>query len=283
MNRNIIPLLAAASFALAACQEAPSARPAIPAGSKYVSMGSSYAAGPGIPTYVDNPPQPCTRSSGNYAHQLAQRLKLQLIDVSCSGGVTADLLGPKGALPAQLDGLTPDTKLVTITIGGNDLFYLARLTASSCAGLAAQGVPGECRPLPPMPKPEDYGALKVRMAQIAAEVRHRSPQARLVFVDYLTVLPPGQLCPAAPMSAEEAGIIREIARGLAKVTAETAKAYNADVIRSSDLSAGHDACSAQPWMNGYPRPGAPVNGAAYHPNLAGMTAEADALENLLRK
>ena len=275
--------LALASFALAGCQQAPAAKAEkIAAGAKYVAMGSSYAAGPGIPAYIDNPPTPCTRSDGNYAHQLAKQLKLNLKDVSCSGGVTRDLLGPKGDIPAQLDALTPDTKLVTITIGGNDLNYLARLTSASCEGLKAQGVAGDCRPAPPMPTREDYDALKGRMAQIATEVRRRAPQARLVFVDYLTVLPPIALCPGAPMRPEDAAIIREIARGLAKLTAETAKTYNADVIRASALSTGHDACSASPWMNGYPRPGAPINGAAYHPNLAGMTAVALALQERLR-
>jgi hypothetical protein len=34
-------------------------------------------------------------------------------------------------------------------------------------------------------------------------------------------------------------------------------------------------------MNGYPRPDAPVAGAGYHPNAAGMTAVADALDKLL--
>ena len=275
--------LALASLALVGCQQAPAAKAEkISAGAKYVAMGSSYAAGPGIPTYIDTPPTPCTRSDGNYAHQLAKQLMLNLKDVSCSGGVTRDLLGPKGDIPAQLDALTPDTKLVTITIGGNDLNYLARLTSTSCEGLKVQGVAGDCRPAPPMPTREDYDALKGRMAQIATEVRHRAPQATLVFVDYLTVLPPLELCPGAPMRPEEAAIIREIARGLAKLTAETAKAYNADVIRASALSTGHDACSASPWMNGYPRPGAPINGAAYHPNLAGMTAVAVALQKLLR-
>jgi lysophospholipase L1-like esterase len=272
-----------ASLALGGCQQAPAAKAEkLPAGARYVAMGSSYAAGPGIPTYVDHPPTPCTRSDGNYAHQLAKRLKLNLVDVSCSGGVTRDLLGPKGDIPAQLDALTVDTRLVTITIGGNDLNYLARLTSASCEGLKAQGVAGDCRPAPPMPTREDYGALKVRMAQIAVEVRRRAPQARLVFVDYLTVLPPLGLCPGAPMSSDDAGVIREIARGLAELTAETARAYAADVIRASELSTSHDACSASPWMNGYPRPGAPISGAAYHPNLAGMTAEADALERLLQ-
>lgn len=114
---------------LGACATPQSGAP--PAGARYVAMGSSFAAGPGIPTYVDSPPQPCTRSSNNYAHQLARRLKLDLVDVSCSGGVTADLLGPKGALPAQLDALTPGTRLVTVTIGGNDLGYLPQLVAAS--------------------------------------------------------------------------------------------------------------------------------------------------------
>lgn len=269
-----------AGLALAGAGAAAAAPP--PAGSTYVAMGSSYAAGPGIPTYVDNPPRPCTRSDGNYAHQLARRLKLNLVDVSCSGGVTADLLGPKGDIPAQLDALTPDTKLATVTIGGNDLHYLARLVAASCAGLKAQGVSGECRPLPAMPTEEDRVALKTRFARIAMEVRRRSPQARLVFVDYLTVLPAGPLCPGAPLSADDADAIRKIAHDLAQITAETAKTYHADLIRSSALSASHDACSAAPWMNGYPRPDKPIAGTAYHPNLAGMTALADALEKLLR-
>jgi lysophospholipase L1-like esterase len=47
------------------------------------------------------------------------------------------------------------------------------------------------------------------------------------------------------------------------------------------MSKGHDACSADPWMNGYPRPGAPVNGTLYHPNAKGMKSIADALAALL--
>jgi len=31
-------------------------------------------------------------------------------------------------------------------------------------------------------------------------------------------------------------------------------------------------------MNGYPRPGRPISGVAYHPNLEAMTAAAAALD-----
>ncbi|MEP7210230.1 MAG: SGNH/GDSL hydrolase family protein [Alphaproteobacteria bacterium] len=269
--------------ALAGCQSVPPKAPALAAGAKYVAMGSSFAAGPGIPTYVDTPPTPCARSDGNYAHQLAKRMNLALVDVGCSGGTTRHLLGPRDSIPPQLDALTADTKLVTITIGGNDINYLGRLSAASCVGLASEsGVAAKCGAIPPMPTEQDYADLRTRMDQIVAEVRKRSPSARLVFVDYFTILPAGALCRAAPLSEAEAAKARQLATRLADITAKTATAGKTDLIRASALSAHHDACAADPWINGYPRPDAPIAGTAYHPNKPDMTAVADALEKLLR-
>ena len=282
MNRTVI-LAGLAAIALAGCQQTPAAKVALPAGAKYVSMGSSFAAGPGIPSYVDSPPAPCARSDGNYAHQLAKRLNLQLTDVSCSGGTTRHLLGPRDSIPPQLDALTADTKLVTVTIGGNDLNYLGRLGAASCAGLASEsGVAARCNPIPPMPTEQDYADLRARLDQIVAEVRKRSPVARLVFVDYFTILPAGPLCRGTPLGEAEAAKARQLAARLADITAKAASAGKADLIRASALSANHDACAADPWINGYPRPDAPIAGAAYHPNKPDMTAVADALEKRLR-
>jgi hypothetical protein len=42
--------------------------PPIPAGSGYVAMGSSFAAGPGISPRAAASPRRAGRSSGNYAH-----------------------------------------------------------------------------------------------------------------------------------------------------------------------------------------------------------------------
>ena len=274
---------AALAVALAGCTSTPRPDP-IPAGAKYVTMGSSFAAGPGIPSYYEDPPAPCARSTGNYAHQLASRKGLALTDVSCSGATTAHLTGPRDAIPPQLDALTPDTRLVTITIGGNDLSYIGRLTAASCAGLAEQtGTPGKCSPVPPTPNDASYAALTRQMDVIAKEVRRRAPSARLVFVDYLTILPATGGCAATPLNTEEADADREIASVLAAITARAAADNGADLLKASELSAQHDACSANPWINGYPRPKAPVAGALYHPNAKGMTAIADALEKLLRE
>lgn len=250
----------------------------IPAGAKYVAMGSSFAAGPGIPSYYEDPSAPCARSTGNYAHQIASRRGFALTDVSCSGAVTAHLAGPRGAIPPQLDALTPDTRLVTITIGGNDLNYIGRLSAAACNSHAAQSWDKEKCPVPPAPDEAAYAALAVRMDATAKEVRRRAPDARLVLVDYLTILPAVGTCDATPLSSPEADASRETARRLAAITARTAADNGADVVKSSELSADHDACSSDAWMNGFPALG---SGTPYHSNAKGMTAVADALEKLL--
>ena len=60
----------------------------IPPGSRYVAMGSSFAAGPGLPTRVPGSPRRAGRSTGNYAHIVARALSLDLYDVTFSGATT---------------------------------------------------------------------------------------------------------------------------------------------------------------------------------------------------
>ncbi len=267
---------------LAACVHTPQPASSLPSGAKYVAMGSSFAAGPGIPDYYEATHAPCYRSTQNYAHQLAARLHLNLTDVSCSGATTAHLTGPRGAVPPQLDALTSDTRLVTVTIGGNDLGYIGGLTNASCAGLMAEtGVEANCAPMTAPPAEKTYAELAARLDAIAKEIRHRAPEAQLVFVDYLAVLPEAGTCPAAPLDAFQADGARYTASRLAEITRTVAGQNNASIIAASEFSKAHNACGADPWMHGYPRPGVPVAGALYHPNAKGMTAVADALEKLL--
>ncbi len=274
--------IALLALAVSACTTAPHAQP-IAVGAKYVAMGSSFAAGPGIPSYYETPYAPCARSTGNYAHLLASRRGLALTDVSCSGATTEHLTGPRGNIPPQLDALTADTKLVTITIGGNDLGYIGGLAAASCAGLQREtGIEANCSPPIAPPAESTFNDVALRMDAIAKEVRRRAPEAQIVFVDYLAVLPETGTCRATPLDEFAADGARYTARRLAEITRKVAGENGASIVTASEFSKGHDACSAEPWMNGYPRPEAPIMGALYHPNAAGMTAVADALEQLLR-
>ncbi|MDH3039159.1 GDSL-type esterase/lipase family protein [Streptomyces sp. TRM75561] len=108
--------LAGALAAAAPATAAP--RPATPL--NYVALGDSYVSAPGVPDEID---AACARSSGNYPHLLAGKIKAQLTDVSCAGATTADLAAPQGTAPAQFTALNRKTDLVTVTIGGNDIGF----------------------------------------------------------------------------------------------------------------------------------------------------------------
>ena len=54
-------------------------------GAKYVALGSSFAAGPGIAEQLGG----CGRSDRNYSHLIAEELGLTLNNVSCSGATIA--------------------------------------------------------------------------------------------------------------------------------------------------------------------------------------------------
>lgn len=297
---NIGPRLLAIVVALAAgAPGVAQARP-LPAGARYVAMGSSFASGSGVAPYEASAPVRCQRSVDNYAHQLARKRKLNLVDVSCGGATTAHILGPWGELPPQVDALTADTTLVTITIGGNDLGYIGGLIAGSCGGTPASDSPGGgaaaqplCRAIAagrrsgaslPSATEEGWRKAETALTNIVQEIRRRSPRARIVFVDYLTVLPEAGLCPQTPLSQQAAATGRITAARLARLTAQVARRHGAKVLRASELSRRtHNACAAAPWMAGFIPPTGAASFVPYHPNRAGMTGVAEALDRLLRR
>jgi len=96
----------------------------------YVALGDSYSSGEGNPPYEqgtdkeEETPDLCHRSPAAYGPRLDNGLDLGPMSFkACSGAVTNDIFQTSGANltePAQLSWLRPDTKTVTLTIGGND-------------------------------------------------------------------------------------------------------------------------------------------------------------------
>ena len=267
-------LSAVAAMALGGCATVAEAPPSLPPGARYVAMGSSFAAGPQLGSPKPNTPERCARDQGNYASLLAQRLGLDLVDATCSGATTAHLLGPWNELPAQLDALTPDTRLVTVTIGGNDINFVRNLYVSVCNPATAS------RTCPPIgvPSEADWARLEANLREIARQVRSRAPNARLVFVDYVSFVPGAKTCAAVPFPERNAVVMRQIAAKFADLTAKVARDSGADLLPASALSQTHTPCDPEPWSVGAPGSGA---GAPWHPNAAGMRAIADALATRL--
>jgi lysophospholipase L1-like esterase len=254
----------------------------------YVALGSSFASGPGIDPILD---PGCGRSGNNYAHLVADRLGYDLIDVTCGGAAVDDVLSRSqtlmtgGTVPPQLDALVPDADLVTITIGGNDIEYLLTLLRCSYAA-DPDAVPVEARaffatPVDPAAVDSALAGLPAKLATLVAAVRERAPGARVVLVDYLTVVPDGS-SPALPMSEDHRLFCADVGRRLAAVTAEAARATGADLVPASTASAAHHAGSAEPWVTGWEFGDVPAGGIVpYHPNAAGMRAVADQVVALL--
>ena len=264
-------------------------------GARYVAMGSSFASGSGIAPYDPAAPARCQRSTENYARQLARKYKLALVDVTCGGATTAHILGPWNELPPQIVALTPDTALVTITIGGNDVGYIGGLIAGSCSDSLPSGAVAQplCQMIAagrrsgavmPTATEDGWRQVETALASIAHEIRRRSPRARIVFVDYLAVLPEGVLCAQTPLSPQAAETGRATAARLARLTAAVARRNGAEVLPASALSRkGHSACGPNPWMAGFIPPAEARTFVPYHPNLAGMAAVAEALDRHLRQ
>lgn len=256
-------------------------RPRQASPAEYVAMGSSFASGPGITDGAPDSPLFCARSKDNYAHQLARLRGLSLVDVTCGGATTRHVLeGGQLLQPAQLDALRPETRLVTLTIGGNDIAYIGKLLALGCARHTQwylkiiESVLG-CRSLTDAEVHARLQALPAQFDRIAGEVRRRAPDARLVLLTYPAVLPPSGTCDRLGLTAEQADAMRAIALALADVTRAAAARHGALVYDAGTDTAEHGVCGDAPWMTDQ------QHSVPLHPTLDGMTAVARGLDRML--
>lgn len=246
---------------------------------RYVALGSSMAAGPGIRPRAAGAPWRAGRSARNYPHLVAEQTKLDLLDVTFSGATTAHVLADhQHGAPPQIAALDGSESLVTVTIGGNDVGYIPLLMAASLPR-AARRLPVLGAQLRELLDRDARDLVLARvfdsLCAVGNALRERAPRARIYFVDYLTVLPPaGQ--PAPPLSESEADLGRHVAATLEKLTAEAAAATGCEVVQAAAASRDHHAWSTEPWIMKPTRSGVPLpcRPAPLHPNAAGMRAVA---------
>ncbi|CAN5220090.1 SGNH/GDSL hydrolase family protein [soil metagenome] len=244
---------------------------------RYVAIGSSMAAGPGLLPRAEGSPAGAMRSARNYPSLLAADLGHDLVDVSYSGATTAHVLhtSQHGAAP-QIDVLDGTESLVTLTIGGNDIAYVPGMYVATLPRITRRLPivgPALRDALDPHARELALARLAPAMRAVGRVVRERAPQARVVFIDYLTLLPPaGER--SFPLRGEHADLARHLAARLEEITAEAASATGCELVSAAAASREHHAWSSEPWTVGLtlPTPGTPL---AYHPNAPGMRRVAD--------
>jgi lysophospholipase L1-like esterase len=249
----------------------------------YVALGSSMAAGPGIKPVAD---RAAGRSARNYPHLVAQRHGYDLIDATVSGATSANILdtpqrGLGRTFDPQITLLVPEAALVTITIGGNDLGYIGTLTEMSL--LAPLGlVPKRFKPRRLAPSFDrsqaDYDRVTDSICDVVERVRATAPGARILLVDYLTMLgshPPSFR--AFPLPSKEKQACRTVAAGLAECFSVSAARTGVELVAASAASVDHGVGSPEPWVTGFDF-GNPLTRnlkAPFHPTARGMEAVAD--------
>ena len=251
-------------------------------------MGSSIAAGPGVGMRDPGSPPLCMRSDANYAHLFAAKRGLSLRDVTCSGATTAGILTGQRMLPPQIDAVGPGTQLVTISIGGNDVHLAGNLFAWSCANapdkIPEAWRPWICRETPQSQVDDAFAGLEAHLRAIVDCIRQRAPHARIVFVDYVHLVPTFGSCPQRlPLTEAQISEARTNEDRLAAMTAKVAREPGSDLLQASALSRGHDVCATDSWIFPLQFPPHLIEFAplAYHPNAEAMQAIADALDKMI--
>lgn len=285
------------------------------AGLDYVALGDSYAAGYGLSPLTDLPATGCGQSVHDYPHQVAAQLGLDLTDATCSGAVAADISGTAqvtgdGTAPPQDTALSSATRIVSLTIGGNDLGFSS--IAAYCVALSANG--------PPLLHPSQHdcrshyteaGAdnLRQRITSVVAPavaadlaaIHAKAPHAKVFVIGYPALAPDAANTPAGgcfrsslgyppptdgyPFTSADLPFLLQTEQALdASIQADTTAA-GYTYISTMQASLTHTPCAASAsWINGLSlesllpptvRPG------ALHPNAAGVAYDATQLSSAI--
>jgi lysophospholipase L1-like esterase len=253
------------------------------------ALGSSFAAGPLIAPVDD---VAAMRSARNYPHLLAQKMGAQLVDLTVSGATTANILDtPQTTMTGkifapQIDGLPAGADLVTITAGGNDLQFIGSMLFAAwskhapggpMATMLGQGFAGGIR----IATAGDIQNTATGLAAIVAAVRERAQHARVVLVDYLTVVT--EQTPAGDddvFTADELRIFIGTQAALNQAYRIAADRSGAELLAASTTSTDHGLGSVDPWVFGF-QPVMAKTAGSFHPNEAGMRAIADQLARMV--
>ncbi|SDI19503.1 GDSL-like Lipase/Acylhydrolase family protein [Actinokineospora alba] len=242
----------------------------------YVALGDSFSSASGVPNQVD---LLCTRSDHNYPSLVSKAVKpATFTDVTCGAAVTADMTGNQFAVVApQFNALKPDTALVTVGIGGNDIPFAEILATCGLPG-ALVPIGSPCKTLYTAGggdrRADKVKAVGPKVDGVLKGIKQRSPKARVLLVGYPVIMPEnGSNCwPLVPIASGDAPYLRDITKLLNSVLSGVAANNGATFVDTYTSSIGHDVCQfpGVKWMEGVFASGAlPV-----HPNALGTQNQA---------
>ena len=274
---RFVALAAVAGFIVAPASDARAAL-------RYVGMGDSYSAASGVLPPDPAAPPSCLRSSLNYPHVIANEIGAALTDVTCGGAETKHFFHSQyDGVPPQINALSRSTRLVTMTIGGNDSgVFINAVVSCGTAGLSTAGQGSPCK--------DQYGSSFVdtirtktypALVNALKAVHKRAPLAKVAILGYPWIMPRAVGCfPTMPVAKGDVPYVRGIQWTLNDAIRRAAAATGTVYVNFNVVSEGHDAC--QPigvrWIE-------PVvlttNPVVVHPNALGEAKMAARSINVL--
>jgi len=280
-NRGILVASALTlGFALlvSGCGADTPATPVVAKDSAYVALGDSYTSNPGPVNLAD---KTCLRSEQNYPHLLAAELNVSLTDMSCGAAKIADLTTPqKAGVAAQFDALSDKTKLVTVSIGGNDTGF-SLIVQGGCLYLEKvrprNGQSCEARTRTAVQR--TFILFESSLTNAYRQIREKAPNARVIVVGYPQILGNSGSCAKYPADTGDIAYINELNTEVNDTVQAAARAAGFEYLDLSQASMDHGICSADPWIAGLP--GVPGQAAPVHPFANEQRAVAALIKKLV--
>ena len=317
LSLQVLPAYAAAAPHDRAAAPAAAAAPVF---RQYVALGDSWSADvvfanqDGAPdsTYA---PVDCAQSHHNYPKLVAASLGVPINDATCGSATTDDFTNPQdlpagGQNPPQFDRLTPETDLVTVGIGGNDAGIAgAGMDCLNALPVANPLPDGTVPSLPDNPVPiigsepplggckakytagghdqlsERIQASEPKLVAAFQAIHSISPQARILAIDYLSLVPDHGCYPTVPATDEDMAYIHDKFLELNAMVKQAAAEGGAEFVDTFTPTLGHDFCQLPTVRYGEiygPSVNDPAVGVPAHPNAAGARAQAAVVLEYLR-
>ncbi|WP_344785631.1 SGNH/GDSL hydrolase family protein [Gordonia caeni] len=150
-----------------------------PRGAEYVSLGDSFVASGSMSTATG---EACGQATDNVGRLVAQRMRgVSFADWACGGADTADFTEVTDKGP-QIRGLSEKTKYVSISIGGNDENLFGGVVQDCLVGAL-------CTEQHTRAALDKLDRLGPKLDRVYAAVRESAPNAKVVVLGYLRLLP----------------------------------------------------------------------------------------------
>lgn len=268
-----------------------------PLPAKYVAMGDSFSSGEGNPPFesgTDNPgANECHRSTQAYPRLLQDYPYVDVGStsfVACSGSTSNEMIGGKYNERPQIDSLSSNTEVVTVTSGGNDIGFSAfanECVLSSCSiGSSTYNASWSA-----LTNSSNASYLPSKLDNLYAQMQNKltaaNTSANVLVVGYPYVAKDDSWTSSCPyFNSGSAAGAEALVDKLNEVISDAVDRLQDPRFRSVDVTGAsspftyHELCTPVSYFYGVNAPG-PNAEYSFHPTQAGQEAYYDVISGFL--